>query len=82
MTYVQKLNLFIEPKDVKPELWQRYEEIKEILEREDTVIEVTEKAPYYDSYYCPVCGNYVEPEDSYCPSCASRMGWQILWDEK
>lgn len=81
MTYVQKLDLFVEPKNIKPELWQRYEEIKEILEREDTVIDVTEKAPYYESYYCPACGDYVEPDSKYCPACGSRMGWKILWDE-
>lgn len=55
-----------------------YDDIAQILIREDTIVEVTEKAPYYESYYCPVCGDYVEHDSKYCPECGSRMGWQIL----
>lgn len=52
--------------------------VSELVEREETVVEVKEKAPYYDSYYCPVCGDYVEPNNRYCPHCGSVMGWKIL----
>ena len=53
--------------------------VSKLIEREETVVEVTKKAPYYDSYYCPVCEDYVEPESRYCPNCGSVMGWGILW---
>ena len=52
--------------------------VSKLVEREETVVEVTKKAPYYDSYYCPVCGDYVEPDNKYCPHCGSVMGWKIL----
>ncbi len=55
--------------------------VSELIQREETVVEVTEKAPYYESYYCPVCEEYVEPESHYCPHCGSVMGWSILWNE-
>ena len=56
----------------------RFLNISKLIHREETVVEVTEKAPYYDSYYCPVCGDYVEPDSRYCPHCGSVMGWKIL----
>ena len=52
--------------------------VSKLVEREETVVEVIKKAPYYDSYYCPVCSDYVEPHDQYCPHCGSVMGWKIL----
>ena len=81
MKYSEKLEILLKSKDIKPELQEAYNDIKDLLIREDTTVEVTEKAPYYESYYCPVCGDYVEPDSKYCPECGARMGWQILWDE-
>lgn len=52
--------------------------VSALIQREENVVEVKEKAPYYDSYYCPVCKDYVEPESNYCPHCGSVMGWEIL----
>lgn len=53
-------------------------DVSKLIQREEKVIEVKEKAPYYDSYYCPVCKDYVEPDSRYCPHCGSVMGWEIL----
>lgn len=81
MTYVERLDLLVRQKCITPDLCNAYREIKKLLAREDTVKEVTEKAPYYESYYCPACGDYVEPNSNYCPNCAARMGWKILCEE-
>lgn len=56
----------------------RFLNVSKLILREETTVEVKEKAPYYDSYYCPVCEDYVEPESHYCPHCGSVMGWKIL----
>lgn len=57
----------------------RFLNVSKLILREETTVEVKKKAPYYESYYCPVCGDYVEPESRYCPHCGSVMGWEILW---
>ena len=57
----------------------RFLNVSELILREETIVEVKEKASYDDSYYCPVCGDYVEAESHYCPHCGSVMGWKILW---
>lgn len=67
--------------DLTEEDVQDVEKIKELIDREEKVVEVTEKAPYYGSYYCPACGDYVEPNSRYCPNCGVRTGWKILWEE-
>ncbi len=57
----------------------RFLNVSELILREETTVEVEKKAPYYGSYYCPVCGEYVEPSSRYCPHCGSVLGWKILW---
>lgn len=57
----------------------RFLNVSKLILRKETTVEVKEKALYGDDYYCPVCGNNVEPESHYCPHCGSVMGWEILW---
>lgn len=52
--------------------------VSALIQREENVVEVKEKAPYYHSYYCPAYKDYVEPDSNYCPHCGSVMGWEIL----
>lgn len=53
-------------------------DVSALIKREEKVVEVKEKASYYDFYYCPVCEDYVEPNSNYCSHCVSVMGWDIL----
>lgn len=51
-------------------------DVSALIQREEKVVEA--KKTYYDSYYCPVCEDYVEPDSNYCPHCGSVLGWKIL----
>lgn len=56
----------------------RFLNVSELISREETTVEVTKHSPYYEFYYCPVCGEHIEEWIRYCPYCATVLGWKLL----